>query len=148
MQKNQKRKGNDHERRIYSCIIGFSPSEKRKVETPPGLEEGRRTMNSTNWPRYFCHRVITKKVLLSSCYYQKGAFVIMLSPKRYTFVSRLIFNVLLSSPSRYFCHHSYHSQDTFLSPLQYFCHITVVNVTPCLMSLSPPSSPNWSLYNC
>ena len=107
---------------------------------------------------YFCPHIITKKVLLlpdlspsgfcnrfcHQSYHLQGIFVV------------IIFNVLLSSPSRYFCHHSYHSQDTFLSPLQYFCHITVVNVnntkvfllpTPCLMSLSQPSSPNWSLIS-
>ena len=57
------------------------------------------------------------KVLLSSCYHQKGTFVIVISPKRY-FCHRVITKkVLLSS--------CYHQQGTFvivLSPKRYFCH--------------------------
>ena len=37
---------------MYKCIIiGFSPSEKKKVETLPDLAEGKKTMSSMNLQR-------------------------------------------------------------------------------------------------
>ena len=51
---------------IYKCIIGFSPSEKKKVETLPDLAEGKKTMSSTNLQRYSIITIIIIIIIMSS----------------------------------------------------------------------------------